>query len=145
ARRKASRDGRAVATGESVGASSLSGWDIALRLLLVLALLLILAALGRRMAASRLYGMGTRRTRGEPVLRVLEALPLGPQRALYLIQVGDRGIVVGVTAQTVQLLLELRPEELAPLLSETSAPRPGGFLHLLRKQLDEPARDPSES
>jgi flagellar biosynthetic protein FliO len=46
-------------------------------------------------------------------LRVLERVPLDARRSLYLVQVGQKRLLLGASEQSLSLLAELRPEDLA--------------------------------
>lgn len=84
----------------------LTPWDTLLRILAVLALLALLSVLARRWGAGVVPRVGA-----AGAMQVLATLALGPQKALYLIRVGRRIIVVGVTGRSMELLLELDPQD----------------------------------
>ena len=121
------------------GVSPLPGWDMFLRVASVLVLLAFLAVLLRR--SSRLL---RGRSGGGRALALLDVLPLGPQRGIYLLRVGQRGLVVGVTAQYVGLLAEIGPEELAQLMGGWAEEDKGDkFRKLLREGLERSGREES--
>jgi flagellar biosynthetic protein FliO len=66
--------------------------DVTLKLLAVLVLAYGALVLLRR------YSLGSGLGRRAGALEVLESVALGPNRAIYLIRVGDRRLVLGVTA-----------------------------------------------
>ncbi len=85
-------------------------------LVVVVALALLAARLARRAGRG---GGGTG-------LRVLERTGLSREASVAVVQIGERGLVVGVTAQGVTLLTELSGEELATArAAATPAPEPG--------------------
>lgn len=93
------------------GGAGLSGWDAALRVIAVLALLFLAAVWLRRWG-----GYGSPRLSGDhPPLRVVAAIPLGPQRGVYVVLIGERGLVLGVTPHSIRLLTELTAEEVNKL------------------------------
>jgi len=72
---------------------------------------------------------------GENRFRVLAQLNLGKSERLLLVELGERCLLLGVTAYSVQSLLELSPEEAAQWTAERetgAAPAPG-FLEALQK------------
>lgn len=71
-------------------------------------------------------------------MEIEEMLPLGPQRALYVVRVGTRRLVVGATAQAIHLLTEWDEgeEDGSPLRRQPSAGA-GGFAAALRARVDE--------
>ncbi len=79
--------------------------DITLKLLAVLALAYV--ALG----ALRKYGLGHGLRRGDGLLQVLESTTLAPNRAVYVVRVGERRLVLGVTTSQITTLAELEAEE----------------------------------
>jgi flagellar biogenesis protein FliO len=103
---------------------------VALRLALALGgmiLLIVLAA-----AALRYLGRGTG-LRPTSQLRVLDSCPLAPKRALYSVQAGRHVVVLGVTEASINLVLELQPDEAASLYPGGAAAAGGpSFRELLR-------------
>lgn len=75
-------------------------WGAALRLLVAMAIVVPLAYFAARLFSRRAAGAGGR------VLKVLEAVPLGPNRGIYLVEAGDRILVLGMTPEQVNLLTE---------------------------------------
>jgi flagellar protein FliO/FliZ len=90
--------------------SAPGGYGVALlQTLLALAAVCILAWVVLRWSARR--GLGTGRGR----VRVLERVPLDARRALYLVQIGERVLLVGAgEGGAPSLLAELDPSELPP-------------------------------
>lgn len=85
--------------------------DLAVTLLAFLAVIL-LAWLAARWLLRRMYGPGA----GGGRIRVLERLPLEPRRTLYLVEAGEKLLLVGSTEHEIRLLGEFSREELpAPL------------------------------
>jgi flagellar biosynthetic protein FliO len=77
---------------------------LALETVAVLALIAVAAWAFVRFVAPRLRG-----ARGKARLRVLERLPLEPRRALYVVEVDGRPLLIGVAEGAVTLLKELEP------------------------------------
>jgi len=83
-----------------------------------LAVLVPAAYVTARLAGSRL---GVRSARA---LRVIDALALGPGRSLYLVEVGTRLLVIGVSGHQMQALACLDdPAEVAQVLRQARASR----------------------
>ncbi len=99
-------------------------------------LLVLLLVVGLAVVLLRRLG---RRTGGVGTVRVAEWTPLGPGRALALVDVGEERLLLGVTAQSIALLRELGSAPPAP-------PRPTvPWLELVRSALarrDRPEGDP---
>lgn len=86
------------------------GWSDVLRVVGALAVLVPLAYLTTRLVGSR---VGLRPGRA---MRLVDTLPLGPGRALYLVEVGGRMLVIGVSGQRMERLAAVTdPEEVAQL------------------------------
>jgi flagellar biogenesis protein FliO len=82
------------------------------------ALLLTLAAgLLLLFGLRRILGGGAARAGRVRLLRVLDALPIGPRRAIYVIEAAGRALVLAACGDRVSLLLEL------PALPEWAAKR----------------------
>lgn len=81
--------------------------DLAVTLLAFLAVIL-LAWLGARWLLRRLYGPGA----GGGRVRVLERVPLEPRRTLYLVEAGEKLLLVGVTEHDIRVLGEFKRDEL---------------------------------
>ncbi|MEW6045935.1 MAG: flagellar biosynthetic protein FliO [Bacillota bacterium] len=79
-----------------------------LRVIGALAVLVPLAYLTTRLVGSR-SGIRSRQ-----MMRILDTLPLGPGRALYLVEVGGRALVIGVAGQQIHRIATIDdPEVLA--------------------------------
>jgi flagellar protein FliO/FliZ len=86
----------------------------------VLGIMAVAAAVLRRGRGFSLGGgRGVRRMPAE--VEVLHRQPLGKRASLAVVRAGDRGLVLGVTDQSVTLLMTAEADELAPLHIE--APR----------------------
>lgn len=82
------------------------------RLLTSFAAVLILGALV--VFGARTFLKRTRMaTQGEKVLRLVDALPLGPKKQIYVVEVEGRRLVVGAGPETITLLSEFNDEEIA--------------------------------
>ncbi len=62
---------------------------------------------------------------GEGRVEVLERAPLDARRAVFLVRVGKRVLVVGASDQSLTLLAELRDDELPPARPATPGPFDG--------------------
>lgn len=97
------------------------GYGLALvQTLLALGAVCALAWVGLRVA---LRG-GLLRPNGRHIT-VLERTALGPRRALYLVRVGERVLLLGASDASLCTLAELRPDELstAPTTAPVAAPQ----------------------
>lgn len=81
--------------------------DLAVTLLAFLAVIL-LAWLAARWLLRRMYGPGS----GGGRVRVLERLPLEPRRSLYLIEAGEKLLLVGCTEHDIRVLGEFARDDL---------------------------------
>lgn len=113
------------------GGAALSGWGAVFRVIAVLALLLLVSVWLRRWG-----GYGSPRLPGgdDPPLRVVAAIPLGPQRGVYVVRIGERGLVLGVTPHGIRLLTELTAEEVKKLDVRGSGRARLRFLDALRAE-----------
>ena len=86
-----------------------------LQTLLALGVVCLLAFVLLRWGAKWLYGAG----RSGQRMRLVERLPLEPRRALYLVEVAGRRLVLGSSENGVTLLVELEPETVEKEASPT--------------------------
>ncbi|WP_249621090.1 flagellar biosynthetic protein FliO [Desulfuromonas sp. CSMB_57] len=106
---------------ESAGGGTLSaGLRLWGAMLLVLALILLLYAASRRWMK---WLPGNR----EATIRIRETRPLGPRKALCLVEVRGRELLLGVTAERIELLCRLDDSQ------------PGSFDQTLQQHLDLPS------
>jgi flagellar protein FliO/FliZ len=82
----------------------------------VLAMLLVLAL--AYVAARMLRRIGFGKSSPSRYLNQIDYLPLGPKRGVALVQVVDKTVALGVTDQSVTLLMEVTPEAMAERASE---------------------------
>lgn len=75
--------------------------DITLKLLIVLGLFFVAVRLLKPLAS------GAPAAAGQGLVTVLGVVPLGPQRQVYLLEVGDKVLVVGATGQQLTTLTEI--------------------------------------
>lgn len=103
-----------------------------LQSLLALAAVCILAWVVLRWSAARGLGMG-----GGTRMKVIERVPLDARRWVYLVEIGERVLVVGAgDGASPTLLAELKKSELP------DAPKARSFLEVLRKtDADTSAKD----
>lgn len=92
-----------------------------IRLVVGLAIVIVLIYLtGIAFRAVQHKGIGTR---GRPAMEIRESLGLGPGRALHIVRVADRFLVVGATGTHITLITEVRGESLEG--ERRSQPGPG--------------------
>lgn len=93
-------------------------WADLLKVVGALVVLLPAAYVTARLAGSR---VGTRPGRA---MRIVDALALGPGRSVYVVEVGTRLLVIGVSGQQMQTLACLDdPEEIAQVLRQARGGR----------------------
>lgn len=80
-------------------------WEL-IRAVLILLLLIPLAYLATRAYAKRTHGGGR-----SGVLRIVEVVPLGTGRSLVLVDLAGHLLLLGVTAQQIQLLTEISSDD----------------------------------
>ena len=119
----------ALLQGASEAADLPGGYGAALlQTLLALGAVSLLAWVVLRWSAKRGFGMGPSGGR----LRVLERVPLDQRRALYLVRVGDRVLLVGAgEGASPTVLAELDPSELPP--APERPPGNASFAAILRR------------
>ena len=102
---------------------------LALKLILVLTVIVIMIYLTAWIARRRWRG----NTPGTGI-RILAHHYVGPRKMIQLLQVGQRGLLIGVTERNISALGELNAEELLQFTSQADqpAPAPGGFAGTLR-------------
>lgn len=120
----AQETGDGVEVGEGVLSFGGQDWfNLGLRLGLVL--LVIWGAI----VAMRWY---VRRTNGEGggggrQLKIVETRSLGPNRSLHLVRIGNRAVLIGVTAERINQLLAIDdPDEVERLTRAVEVAEPGG-------------------
>jgi flagellar protein FliO/FliZ len=107
-----------------VGADSDPFFSLLLTLLAFL-VVIVAAWLGTRWLVRRLYGPGAA---GQGRVKVLERIPLEPRRTLYLVQAGEKRLLLGATDQQIRVLGEFAKDE----LPEPPAPPVRTFRETLR-------------
>jgi flagellar protein FliO/FliZ len=132
-------------TGFSLGPGDLAslGWRLGLVILVIAGSIVALRWWARRMAAPR-------STTG--FLRVIDTLPIGSNRTIHLLALGDRVIAIGATQQQITMLEALTPDEAARVLAlaeSTGDPLPLGefaaqLIESLRRH-DRPTAAPRET
>lgn len=101
------------------------------------ALILYLAFITTRLIGKR-YGTGTR---GGKNLKLLESLPLGQDKYLMIARAGDRTMLLGVTAQKIELLTELDESTLELSASDDVPPT---FAQVLKQNIGLGSKPPQE-
>lgn len=64
-------------------------------------------------AARMLKKIGFGKSSPSRFLNQIDYLPLGPKRGVALVQVADKTVALGVTDQSISLIMEISPEALA--------------------------------
>lgn len=119
----------AAALGQAAQGSEL--WGAVLRLVLALVVLLPLVYVVTLLYSKRLSSAGAGK-----VLKVLDAVHLGPNRSIILLEVGDRVLVVGATPHQVTTLAELRdPQVIESLTRRAGTDVTGSFAKFLEAKL----------
>lgn len=90
--------------------------SVSLILHFILAMLFVIAL--AFMAARMLKRIGFGKSSPSRYLNQIDYLPLGPKRGVALVQIVDKTVALGITDQTVTLLLEVKPEAMAERASE---------------------------
>lgn len=111
----------------------LGGILTAIGTLCIVALIIYLSYVAARFIARSPLRNGNSR-----YLRMVDQMPVGQNRAVSVIQVGDRYFLVGIAEKQVSLLAELGEEDLSPLdMGESSiqVPMPN-FKEWMRKMGD---------
>ncbi|MCC7106044.1 MAG: flagellar biosynthetic protein FliO [Chloroflexi bacterium] len=83
---------------------------------LILKLLVVLALIYVALAALRRYSLGIGLTRRAGHLEVIESTTLAPNRSVYLLRVGDRHLVVGVTPSQITTLATMDDPTTGPIV-----------------------------
>ncbi len=114
-----------IASGQAVG-GSVTSFGPAEWLALVLRLGLVIGVIWGAVYAMRWY---TRRAGGERpgvvrALDILETRTLGPNRALHVVRVGERAVVIGVTPERISTLMQIDEPEVLERLELTSSGTP---------------------
>lgn len=68
--------------------------------------------------ASKYLGRGMARSSSSRYMRLIDQITLGQERYIAIVQVSGKYLLVGITAGQVNILSELRDEELFPLAPE---------------------------
>jgi flagellar biogenesis protein FliO len=107
--------------GAAVTSFGLGDWlGLMARLALVVAVIWV-AVMAMRWWVRRMQGGGSRGALG--ALEVIETHALGPNRALHLVRLGDRAVLVGATQERITQLMTVEdPAELKRLLERPEAP-----------------------
>ncbi len=116
--------GDGLDVGEGVLAFGGQDWfNLGLRLGLVL-LVIWAAIVAMRWYVRRMNGEGGGAGRQ---LKIVETRSLGPNRSLHLVRIGDRAVLIGVTAERINHLLAIDdPEEVERLTRPVEVVEPGG-------------------
>lgn len=69
--------------------------------------------------ASKYIGQGMSRSSSSRYMRLIDQITLGQDRHVAIVQVGGKYLLVGVTSGQVNVLSEIRDEELFPLEPDT--------------------------
>ncbi len=120
----AQEPGDGVDVGEGVLAFGGQDWfNLGLRLGLVL-LVIWGAIVAMRWYVRRMNGEGGG---GGRQLKIIETRSLGPNRSLHLVRIGNRAVLIGVTAERINQLLAIDdPDEVERLTRAVEVVEPGG-------------------
>ena len=77
------------------------------------AVIALIVILGRQ--ASRFLARTRLKPKGERVLEVIDAIPLGPKRQVYVVGCHGRRLVLGASGDRIQLIAEIGEDEIAAL------------------------------
>ena len=108
-----------------------SAGKVALFLVLVLGLIVLLAWLAQQVRLRGNWGGPAHAGRG-PMIRTLATQSVGIKEKIAVVQVGDKQLVLGITARQISLLTEL-DTPLEPTPAAVPAAAPMGFAELLKK------------
>ncbi len=98
------------------GISWFSSFAYVFSLLLTFAVVLLLAYVVSRFLGRRLGHLGAA---GGKKQQILQVIPLGQHGAIQVVEVGGRVLVLGITSQQIQLLLEITdPQEIDRIRSQ---------------------------
>lgn len=61
---------------------------------------------------------------GDKVLKIVDALPLGPKRQVYVLEAFGRRLIVGATQESITLISEFSDEEVAAAVGDAGSPAP---------------------
>lgn len=64
-------------------------------------------------------------------VRIVSATPIGPKKSIYLVDVADRRLVLGVTDQQISCLTEMEVPDDAEAAVQTMSPEHRGFRQML--------------
>ncbi len=81
--------------------------------IIIVALIIYLSYL-----ASRYLGKGIMKSSSSRYMRLIDQMTLGQERYIAIVQVSGKYLLVGITAGQVNILSEMREEELFPLAEE---------------------------
>ncbi len=84
---------------------------------------------------SKLLNKGLNRSSSSRYMRLLDQITVGQDRHLAVVQIGDRYLLVGITAGQINLLAEMQDEDLLPISPEESSASSGAadFKDLLER------------
>lgn len=100
-------------------------WDF-VRLLAVLVIVLTAVVVFIKFGLARLYSQPYRQ---KGALRIVERLVLGPKCGLFLIQAGQRYFLLGVGVERVDVITELKGEDLPDIPAVLRRPGFGQYLN----------------
>ncbi len=92
-------------------------------------------------ALRRLRGLGP--SRGERALAIVDQIALGPRERVLVLRAGERLLVLGATAQQVNLLCELKPGELGTAAPAAPGPVPEAPSYDFFRRLQDFSRQPA--
>lgn len=117
----------------------IDGWGAIFRLIVALAIVLPLAYLAARLYSKQAGGGKSR------ALNVLDARVLGPNRGIYLVEAGERLLLLGVTSHQITLLAEFTdPDQIERLKESANGGNAAPFSEFLGNAIKKSRRGETE-
>jgi len=105
-----------------------------IKMLIVLGLVCLVAILSLRFFLPKLGGF---RTQEGDFIQILKRIPFEPRKSLYLVRVGEKYHLLGVSDQNINYLIAISKEEIGDLLSNLKdefSKNKGSFLKVLQNR-----------
>lgn len=85
---------------------------------LILAIAAVIAVIYGSYAVSKYIAVGASKVNGARYMKVIDRIPVGQDRSILILQIGDKRYLVGNTQHSIELLRELGEEDLIDLKKE---------------------------
>ncbi len=111
---------------------------------LILALLAVVAVIYLSYVFSKFLAVGAGKVSGARYMRIVDRMPLGQDKMIAIVQVGDSYYLAGITSQNIQILKEIAGEELiemGPPQNVAVLPQMASFKSTLEKHLGKKGQD----